>query len=254
MKYIFHIDAIPEEISKRVRGKLNEKGCNCGRKQKVEEANLTSRSSCNNSRCPCFTNKVPCSRICRCKGCGNPQYESVAAFDSPKDVQCSCHKSPVSCQDTTTRKAKCPCLRNGKKCSSCKCKNCGNGLGNDKDGTTSQSLKRKRHHEPTFKRSKGCDCLAQQGFEVNCGTWTDLESVVLIVILGILEESPLQSNTLNASSMYRHLILSSVFQNSGLTIEQKRNTQIAGKILHMRRNLDIHIQMLDKESGNAEKA
>jgi hypothetical protein len=77
---------------------------------------------------------------------------------------------------------------------------------------------------------------------------------VLIVILGILEESPLQSNTLNASSMYRHLILSSVFQNSGLTIEQKRNTQIAGKILHMRRNLDIHIQMLDKESGNAEKA
>ena len=231
-----------------MRGKPSERGCNCGRKRKDDDT----RTSCNNSRCPCFTAKVSCSRICRCKGCGNPRCNSVPVVDSAINVECSCRNSPVSCKDTTsTRKSKCPCLRNGKKCLTCKCKNCGNGK-DDSANVEPQCHKRKRNNEPMFKRTKGCDYLAQHGFDINCSSWTELETIVLIAILDILQESPLEPNVLNSSFLYRHLFSSSILQNSGLKITQKRNSQIAGKLLHMRKNVDIHVQMLEKESESTE--
>ena len=94
--------------------------------------------------------------------------------------------------------------------------------------------------------------MAQQGFDIECGPWTELETITLIVILEIFQESPLLPNALNASSIYRHLASSSIIENSGLTIGQKRNAQVAGKILHMQKNLALHVQMLEKECDSNE--
>lgn len=232
-----------EEISERVRETPSERGCNCGRKNKDGD-NIT---SCNNPRCPCFTAKVSCSRVCRCKGCCNPLAKSVPEFASAADVECSCRKSPVSCKDGI-RKSKCPCLRNGKKCVSCRCKNCGNGNVNVK---SLSGPKRRRTHEPTFKRTKGCDYLAQQGFEINCGPWTELETIVLLVILDILQESRLDPTVVNISFIYRHLLSSAILQNSGLLLEQKRNSQIAGKMCYIKKNLNLRNEMLEKEAATS---
>ncbi len=224
-----------------MRGKQSEKGCNCGRKHKDDD----NTTSCNNPRCPCFIAKISCSRVCRCKGCCNPLAKSVPEVESTVNVECSCRKSPVSCKDGI-RKSKCPCLRNGKKCVSCRCKNCGNG------NVNVESLpgpKRKRIHEPTFKRTKGCDYLAQQGFEINCGPWTELETIVLLVISDILQESRLDPTVVNISFVYRHLLCSAILQNSGLLLGQKRNSQIAGKMCYIRKNLNLSIEMLENESA-----
>ena len=110
--------------------------------------------------------------------------------------------------------------------------------------------KRKRNYEPIFKRKKGCDYLAQQGFDINCATWTDIETIFLITISEILQESPLDNNTVNCSFLYNP---ASIFKNSGLTIGQKRNSQIAGKIMYMKRKQDVHFQMIAKEKESQNK-
>ena len=208
-----YIESPLEEISERVRGKQGERGCSCGRKHKDGDC----ITSCNSPRCLCFTAKVSCSRVCRCKGCCNPLAKSVPESASAANVECSCRKSSVSCKDGI-RKSKCPCLRNGKRCVSCKFKNCGNGNVNV---TSLSGPKRRRIHEPTFKRTKGCDYLAQQGFEINCGPWTELETITLLVISDILQESRLESTAVNVSFIYRHLVPSAILKNSDLLLEQK---------------------------------
>jgi hypothetical protein len=66
-------------------------------------------------------------------------------------------------------------LRNRKQCgSTCKCKNCGNGKLSNVPNAESGVHKRKRNYEPIFKRKKGCDYLAQQGFDINSGSWTSI--------------------------------------------------------------------------------
>ena len=251
IKTFLYVDALDKEICERTRGKQNEKGCNCGRRKKGDESTT---SSCNTSRCPCFAAKLPCSRVCRCKRCGNPQCNDVPIVHNELNVECSCHKSPVACKDSNTRKSKCPCLINRKQCgSTCKCKNCGNGKLSNVPNAESGVHKRKRNYEPIFKRKKGCDYLAQQGFDINCGTWTDIETIFLITISEILQESPLDNNTVNCSFLYRHLASSSILKNSGLTIGQKRNSQIAGKMMYMKRKQDVHFQMIAKEKESQNK-
>ena len=76
------------------------------------------------------------------------------------------------------------------------------------------------------------------------GTWTDLETVVLITISEILEESLLDNNAANSSIIYRDLASSSILQNSGLPIGQKTNSQISGKITHMKKKQDVYFEMV----------
>jgi hypothetical protein len=113
--------------------------------------------------------------------------------------------------------------------------------------TRGQANKRKRNNEPHFHRSKGCEYLAEQGFNINSGTWTDLETIVLITISEILEESPLQNSAVNSSILYRNLASSLALQNSGLPIGQKTSSQISGKIMHMKKLQEVHVKMVQKE-------
>lgn len=117
-----------------------------------------------------------------------------------------------------------------------------------------QTNKRKRNQGSTFQRKKGCDYLVQQGFDINSGPWTDLETIFLITILEILEESPLDNNVVNNTILYRNLASSSILQNSGLAIRQKTSNQIAGKIMHMKKKQGVHTEMIQKEreSQNSE--
>ena len=142
-------------------------------------------SSCKTPRCTCFAEKGPCSRVCRCKLCANQNCNiACSSVSNATKIRCCCHKSPVACEISNNRQSRCPCLRNGRQCSSsCKCKNCGNSKPVDVQNAESrQTNKRKRNQGSSFQRQKGCDYLAKQGFDVNYGTWTELEMVVLITI------------------------------------------------------------------------
>ena len=62
-----------------------------------------------------------------------------------------------------------------------------------------------------------------------------------------MEESPLDNNVVNNSILYRNLASSSILENSGLTIGKKTSNQIAGKIMHMKKKQDVHMEMIAKE-------
>ncbi len=115
-----------------------------------------------------------------------------------------------------------------------------------------QTNKRKRNNEPHFHRRKGCEYLAEQGFNINSGTWTDLETVVLITISEILEENLLDNNAANSSIIYCNLASSSILQNSGLPIGRKTSSQISGKIMHMKKKQDVYFEMVRKEIESQE--
>ena len=209
-------------VSKRLRGKESEKGCNCGRKRTGGDVTPSCSSMGTNiSRCPCFKANVPCSRACRCKYCANPNIGPSQGHN--QKTECSCRNTPFSCKNTSARKSKCPCLRNNVSCSSgCKCKDCGNA--NETSNTlpssnyTTNSQKRKRDNGETFKRLKGSSYLANEGFDISCGTWTELETTALLAIQEILRGSKFNIDVTNVSSLYRHLASSAIVNDMKLAI------------------------------------
>jgi hypothetical protein len=63
-----------------------------------------------------------------------------------------------------------------------------------------------------FKRTKGCYYLAQHGFDINCSSSTELETIVLIAILDILQD---RQTLLNGSRLWRSTCPTPHFVNPG---------------------------------------
>ena len=93
---------------------------------------------------------------------------------------------------------------------------------------------RKRDNLEKFKRQKGSDYLANEGFELACGSWTEMETIAIMVIQNILEGSNLVCNVANVSSVYRYFASSAPVTEMKLEIGQKRSVQIAAKISHLK--------------------
>ena len=107
--------------------------CNCGIMAKTREKHMSHYCDPKAATpvCSCVRKGKICSRSCRCVNCTNSQIQPKSVADE-KRKGCTCGSSKketsvVSCQDSASRKSKCPCLKNNIYCSHrCKCTFCGN--------------------------------------------------------------------------------------------------------------------------------
>ena len=170
-------------------------------------------------------NKQPVARVllmqtcvpenANCKGCQNKKDNNMVQ-STYKVVSCSCGKTKKksnphykSCIDVE-RKSKCRCLKNGVKCTNaCDCYNCYNGVANlpviiQCDKTKGE--KRKRVKLCTYKRSKSTKYLenemAQESLQ---GTWTHLETFVLVNILSLLSTLTLSPSINDMTKLYNFI-------------------------------------------------
>jgi hypothetical protein len=110
---------------------------------------------------------------------------------------------------------------------------------------TVQERERKRDNPEPYKGEKGSNYLAREGFDMECGTWTELETTVLIVIQHILSRSQVEVNSTNISSLYRSLASSTIVQETKLAIGQKRNAQIVGKLAHLHHSKNVYLRLAE---------
>ena len=215
-----------------------KKGCNCGlmAKQKGEGSIV----SCDNhsSRCSCVKRGEKCARHCRCVNCKNSSKEDMHPGTSiNKGCTCGMTKKGdatyVSCQDGTLRKSKCPCLHKNTYCSSsCKCFNCGNTRGgcNPTCTTSPSGKKRKRCNPEPYKRTRGTDYLADRGFDIASGPWTELESTILYVVIEVIKSTGIPLTSKSISELYNFVASSKTISEMALPVAYKSFAKIVGKI------------------------
>ena len=201
------------------------------------------------SRCSCLKNGQTCTRLCRCVNCNNAcQAEEKSVSGLRKGCTCGSTKSVVVCKDQVGRKSRCPCLRIGKKCiSTCRCSNCGNKEGCPQKRLSSNftSNKRKRTNPQTYKRMRGADYLAKEGFVVSNGPWTNLECIVLFVVTEVINYSGVAMNSQNVAALYNFVVSSEKVKDFGLAVTYKPFSSIVGKLAQLNEKHSLHKSMMD---------
>ena len=173
--------------------------CTCGKNSKCEQAEVDHCVRNESSRCPCAVNGNVCCRECKCKGCQTK--EEITTVQSTSNViSCSCGKG----------KKKCRCLKNGWKCTSaCECYNCHNQtteLPVRTENDETKSGKRKRVNPSQYKRVKSKEYLENEmGHEPLQGSWTHLETFVLVSILSLLSTLPLSPSINDIAKLYNFI-------------------------------------------------
>ena len=76
-----------------------------------------------------------------------------------------------------------------------------------------------------------------------------METTALLAIQEILRGSKFNIDVANVSSLYRHLASSAIVNDMKLAIGGKKNAQIAGKILHLKRKQDVYISLAERETA-----
>ena len=155
----------------------------------------------------------------------------------------------VVCKDQVERKSRCPCLRIGKKCtSSCRCSNCGNqkeGCPQNRLSSNLTSTRRKRTNPQTYKRMRGADYLAKEGFVLSNGPWTNLECIVLFVVTEVINYSGVAKNSQNVAELYNFVVSSEKVKNFGLAVTYKPFSSIVEKLSQLNEKHSLHKSMMD---------
>ena len=231
------------------------KTCHTARtKRQVVAVGVTDTASCmesDKSRCSWLRNQQTCTRLCRCINSNNQGLQEKGAVSKRKGCTCgSLNKVKarrLSCQDHVERKSRCPCLRVGVKCDSvCRCTNCGNGKDcPDKRCSNTTPSKRKRTNPQTYKRMRGADYLAKQGFTVSSGLWTKLESIFLSVVIEVIDSSGVVLNSKNIAELYNFVVSSDKVKEIGMAITYKSLSGIAGKLFHLKEKHFLHLSLMN---------
>ena len=191
-----------------------------------------------------------CTRFCRCVNCNNAFQVEKSVSGQRKGCTCGSVKnrnSVVVCKDQVERKSMCPCLRIDKKCtSSCRCSNCGNK--DDcpyKRSSNFTSTKRKRTNPQTYKRMRGADYLAKEGFVISNGPWTNLECIVLFAVTEVINYSGVAVNPQNVAELYNFVVSSAKVKEIGLAETYKPFSSIVGKLSQLNENHSLHKSLMD---------
>ena len=234
------------DMSKRTQNCKSTR-CTCGKNSKREHAEaIHCGGNQQTTRCPCVANANMCSRECKCKGCQNKKDNNTVQ-STYKVVSCSCGKTKKksnprykSCIDVE-RKSKCRCLKNGVKCTNaCDCYNCYNRAANlpviMQCGKT-KGEKRKRVNPCTYKRSKSTKYLQNEmAQEPLQGTWTHLETFVLVNILSLLSTLTLSPSINDITKLFNFIAdcdSKREKQNNQTNIRKKSTSQVNGKVIHI---------------------
>lgn len=233
-----------------------KKGCNCGRMAKSRGVvDITSCIESRTSRCSCLKKGQTCTRLCRCVNCKNASQVEKSPSGQHKGCTCGSMKNVksafVTCKDNVERKSRCPCLRLGTKCtSSCRCSNCGNNKDcPDKRSSNVTSITRKRSNPEKYKRMRGADYLANKGFVVSNGPWTNLESIILFVVIEVIEGSGngVALNSLNVAELYNFVVSSEKVKEIGLAVTYKPFSSIVGKLSWLNEKHSLHESLMDSK-------
>ncbi|XP_046840723.1 uncharacterized protein LOC124434843 isoform X2 [Xenia sp. Carnegie-2017] len=232
--------------------------CCCGKSRRGEKSiglSSCSESEAGHSKCSCLKLGQACNRMCRCRNCCNPLNEKERKFRPARKNRkaCMCGNGRkesdgifISCKDKDTRKSKCPCLRDSVGCTNdCRCRNCGN-IYNSPDfipggkrgceeelSTFKGKAKRRRSNPQSYKRIKGAVFASNQDGEVSSGVWSELETIMLVVIQEILFLTELPSETSNIISLYQFIAVSEFVTEMKLPIVKKENVEIEAKLVEM---------------------
>lgn len=238
--------------------------CNCGIMAKTREKHVS--HSCDPKAatpvCSCVRKGKICSRSCRCVNCTNSQIQPKSVADE-KRKGCTCGSSKketsvVSCQDSASRKSKCPCLKNNIYCSHrCKCTFCGNkcedaqGLNSPTPHSNGSGTKRKRNTPETYKRCKGVEFLAKEGFEITVGPWTEMETLTLSVAEELIKDTGLPVSPSNVTELYNYVACSGTVKELALPIAYKSTRKILNKLSHLHSKQSIFTSLLDSASDKS---
>ncbi|XP_028417638.1 uncharacterized protein LOC114542086 [Dendronephthya gigantea] len=210
----------------------NSLTCNCGvmAKSKQKDVSKSCDPQANMPSCSCVKNGKKCSRKCRCIMCINSQdLKKTVADGKMKGCTCGRGKKGVFCQDRSTRKSKCPCLKRNIYCSY-RC-----------------DVKRKRSHPETYKRVKGVEYLANNGFEIFEGPWTKLESFILLIVLEVIKCAGLSLVPNNIIELYNFFALSKVVKEMNLPISYKSTKRILGKLKYINSKHSVFKTFMDEK-------
>ena len=194
-----------------------------------------------------------CARECRCVNCENSSKEEMRpGANTIKGCLCGINKKGdatyVSCKDGTLRKSKCPCLRKNTYCSSCcKCFNCGNTRGSCKPTcmTSPSGKKRKRCNPEPYKRTRGTEYLAERGFDITTGPWTELESTVLYVVIEVIKSTSVPLNSKSISELYNFVASSQTMSEMALPVAYKSFAKIRGKLSFLNSKHSVFESLMD---------
>ncbi|CAB4034344.1 Hypothetical predicted protein [Paramuricea clavata] len=251
-----HYDSTQELLLPSMKSPTGLK-CSCGKARKGDKEYST--KSCTEtepgqSKCSCFKLGQPCGRLCRCKDCCNPLNESERKFRPARKNRkaCMCGNGRkesdgefVSCKDKDSRKSKCPCLRDNVGCTSdCRCRHCGNIYNSpddlpgkrqpeDEPAAFKGKAKRRRSNPQSYKRIKGAVFASNQDGELSSGIWTELETIMLVVIQEILFLTDLPSEPANITSLYQFIAASEFVTEIKLPIVKKEAVEVQAKLEEM---------------------
>ena len=79
----------------------------------------------------------------------------------------------------------------------------------------------KGQNPQTYKRMRGADYLAKQGFTVSSGPWTKLESIFLSVVIEVIYGSGVVLNSKNIAELYNFVVSSDKVKEIGIAITCK---------------------------------
>lgn len=199
-------------------------GCLCRR--------TPGNNGCGTSSCKCIKNGAQCDTKCHCKGyCGNksPQ-ENVKQ-------KCSCGRTPsktpvASCAQIENRVSRCKCLINNQPCSDeCSCRGCQNPNG----ALQLPKATKKRTGKDNLKKYNTKVSAAEYAKNNNTtlahGTWTDDETILLIVLRKISTEMETNEDQIvhQVHNMYQRFLRYNTAKNL-FQIRVKSVTQVKGKM------------------------
>ena len=136
------------------------------------------------------------------------------------------------------RRTRCKCFKNKNRCGTqCKCKNCSNPHGKRSADATSDSPKKitRSPRKKSFKQSRTSTFLAESGSILNKGHWSELETIVLIILSNTLRKTGLPLTDRYYHSFYELLFvhISDQGWNEKFPIRRKSIKEISFKLIHL---------------------
>ena len=132
------------------------------------------------------------------------------------------------------RRTRCPCFKSGLECNSdCKCRNCGNGK--KQTDTPKPDGGKRLPRKKSYRQLRTSKYMAGTGSSLNQGHWTELETIVLIILSNTLRRTGLPLTDQSYHSFYE--LLFNHIHNQGLQdklpIRKKSVKQVSFKLKHL---------------------
>ena len=114
-----------------------------------------------------------------------------------------------------------------------------------KESSNFTSTKRKRTNPQTYKRMRGADYLAKEGFVISNGPWTNLECIVLFAVTEVINYSGVAVNSQNVAELYNFVVSSAKVKEIGLAVTYKPFSSIVGKLSQLNEKHSLHKSLMD---------